>query len=147
MDSILHSLELNSTVFIQLAIFAVFYWIAKALFFNPVLGLFQVRYKRTVEDRIQADKMTEAALAKQAEYKARLDQERQAARKDYELKLEEVKREEAKLLAAARNDAKEITQKTMDELQRQNDSLRGQLALDVESFAQSIANQLLTRRS
>lgn len=147
MDSILHSLELNSTVFIQLGIFAAFYLTAKAIFFNPVLGLFQARYKRTVEDRAQAEKMNEAAQAKQSEYKTRLDQERQAARKDYELKLEEVKREEAKVLAGARAEAKEITQKTLDDLQRQGETLRGQLSLEVESFAQGIANQLLTRRS
>jgi len=145
-ESILHSLELNSTVFIQLGIFASFYLLAKALFFNKVSDLMQIRHKRTVEDRAQAEKMADAASAKQAEYKARLDAERVAARRDYDLKLEEVRREEARVISAARGEAKEINQRAVEALQKQGEGLRAQLSLEVESFAQGIANQLLTRR-
>jgi F0F1-type ATP synthase membrane subunit b/b' len=145
-ESILHSLELNSTVFIQLGIFASFYLLAKALFFNKVSDLMQVRHKRTVEDRAQAEKMADAASAKQAEYKARLDAERVAARRDYDLKLEEVRREEARVISAARGEAKEINQRAVEALHKQGEGLRAQLSLEVESFAQGIANQLLTRR-
>ncbi len=146
MDGILHSLELNSTVFVQLAIFAAFYFLSKALFFRPILGLLQTRYQRTVEDKARAEKLVEAAASKQAEYKARLDAERAAARKDYDLRIEEVKREEARILSVARAEAKDITQKASDELQKQAEAIRGQLALEVESIAQGVATQMLSRR-
>ena len=146
MGAILEQLGINQSIFIQIAVFAVFFLIAGPLFFQPYLDLLERRYQRTVEDKKAAQEMMEKASAKLEEYKKILADERAAARKDFEILVAAVKREESAIVAAARAEARDLTQKARDAVQAESEALRGQLSIEVESMAQGLANQLLARK-
>ena len=146
MSAILEQLGLDQTFFYQLAIFAVLFLILGQFYFKPFLALFEARHKKTVEDREAAERLMSQAEARLEEYKKRLAAERAAARKDVEDILNLAKKEEAALLAHAREEAKKITQEAADSVAAQGQALRKQLEVDVEGMAQSIYENLLSSR-
>ena len=145
-SAILEQLEINSTFFYQLAIFAVLYFVLSAVYFRPFLRLFEHRHQKTVADRDAAERLMAQANAKLDEYRARLAEERQNAKKEYEAVLAEAKKEEAALLAKAREEAKKITQEASDSVSRQREQLKAQLEADIEGMARNISEKLLSRK-
>lgn len=145
MGDILQQLGLDKTFFYLFFIFLVFFLILSNVYFKPFLKLFQMRHKHTVQDREAAEKMLAQADAKFADYQKRLHDERLEARADYERLLAEAKKQEAEILADARNEAKKITQETLESMQTQRDQVRKQLEGDVENIANAISDSLLVR--
>jgi F-type H+-transporting ATPase subunit b len=145
-SAILEQLELNSSFFIQLAVFAVLYFILSAVYFRPFLRLFEHRHQKTVADREAAELLMAQANTKFDEYKARLATERQAAKAEYEAAMTEAKKEENRILAQAREEAKKISQEAAESVSRQREQLKAQLETDVEGLARSISEKLLSRK-
>lgn len=146
MSAILEQLEINNTFFIQLAIFAVLFFILSAVYFKPFMRLFEARHQKTVADREAAERLMVQADAKFEEYKTRLAHERQAARKDFESALNEAKKEEASILAHAREEAKKITHEAAESVANQRNKLKAELEADVEGMARAISEKLLSRK-
>lgn len=146
MSAILEQLELNSTFFTQLAIFAVLFFILSRVYFRPFLSLFESRHQKTVADREAAERLVVQADAKFAEYKAQLTQERQAARKEYDTVISEAKKQEATILAHAREEAKKITQEAAASVAGQRGKLKAELEADIEAMARTISDKLLSRK-
>lgn len=146
MSAILEQLELNQTFFIQLAIFAVLFFVLSQTYFKPFLELFEARHKKTVEDREAAERLLQQAESRFEEYQRKLIQEKSIARKEYEEILTQAKKEEAALLSRAREEAKRITQEAADSVAAQRETLRKQLEADVEGLAQNISERLLSRK-
>src|SRR5262249_22730688 len=140
-SAILEQLGLDQTFFIQFGIFAVFFFIVGNIYFKPFLRLFEMRHKKTVEDREAAEKLMQQAEGKLEEYKRRLQDERAAARKEFEAVLNQAKKEEAALIAHAREEAKKITQEAAESVVKQRDQLRQQLEKDVDALAHSISEK------
>ena len=143
MSTILHQLGLNSSFFYHLGTFIVVFLIVGNGFFKPFLRLIQARHSATVKAREDAEKTLAQAQNKFEEYRARIQSERTLARKDYEDVLAEAKREEADMLARARAEAQQITQKTVEEIGRERARVRTELEADVERLAQQISETLL----
>ena len=146
MNDILEQLELNQTFFIQLALFAVVFLILSQVYFKPFLKLFDIRHQKTVRDREMADKLMADAKEKLESYRKRMADERSAAKKEYETVLAEAKKHEAEFLAKAREEAKKITQEAVDAISKQRGALKAQLEKDVEAFASTISEKLLSRK-
>ena len=146
MSAILEQLGLDQTFFFQFAIFAALFFVLSQTYFKPFLKLFEARHKKTVEDREAAERLMLQAQAKLEEYQQRLQNERAAARKEYEQIIANAKQEETRLLTHARDEAKRITQDAIDAIGRQKDELRKQLEVDVESLARNISERLLSRK-
>ncbi|MGK5087233.1 ATP synthase F0 subunit B [Bdellovibrionota bacterium FG-2] len=146
MSAVLEQLGLDSTFFIQFGIVAAVFFILSRSYFCPFLRLFELRHKKTVEDRESAEKLTQQAGLKLAEYTRRLSDERLSIRQEFEKVLAEAKHEESVLLAHAREDAKKITQEANDAILKQRDQLREALTKDVEKLAQDISDKLLSRK-
>jgi F-type H+-transporting ATPase subunit b len=145
-SAILEQLEINESFFTQLAIFAVLFFVLSAVYFKPFMRLFEARQQKTVKDRESAEKLVVQADAKFEEYKARLAQERQIARKEFEAALAEAKKQEAAILAHAREEAKKITQEAAESVAAQRNKLRAELEADVEGMARAISEKLLSRK-
>ncbi len=145
MSAVLEQLGLDSTFFIQFGIFAALFFILSRSYFRPFLHLFELRHQKTVEDRESAEKLVKQAEQKLTEYTRRLSEERLAIRQEFEKALAEAKKEEASLLAHAREDAKKITQEANDSILKQRDQLKEALNKDVEKLAQEISEKLLSR--
>jgi F-type H+-transporting ATPase subunit b len=144
--TILEQLGLDQTFFVQLIIFAVLFFFLRNLYFKPFLRLFDLRHKRTVQDKEAAEKLYTNAQTKLDEYKRRLAEERLAARKDYEAIIAEAKKEEAEIYARARAEAKQITQEAIASVNQQRDQLKNQLEAEVETLAKKISESLLLRK-
>jgi F-type H+-transporting ATPase subunit b len=145
-SAILEQLELNQTFFIQLAIFAVLFFVLKRAFFKPFLDLLEMRHKKTVEDREAAERLMSQAENKLEDYKNRLAAERAVARKNIDEMLMAARKEEAALLAEAREEARKITQEAADSAAAQGQNLSKQLELEVESMARAVSEKLLSRK-
>ena len=146
MNAVLEQLGLNSTFFVEFAIFVVLFFILSNVYFKPYLKLFQARHKRTVEDKEAAEKLMLQAQVKLDEYKRILLEERVAAKAELEKAIAEAKTHEAEQLAHAREEARRMTHQTFDEIEKQRQQLKKQLSADVESLGQSIAERLLSRK-
>ncbi|MFL5812658.1 MAG: ATP synthase F0 subunit B [Bdellovibrionia bacterium] len=146
MSAILEQLGIDSTFFAELVIFFVVFGVLSRFYFKPFLALFEARHKKTVQDREAAEKMMIDAQQKLEEYKQRLSAERAAAKKHYDTILEQAKKEEAEILARAREEAKKVTQEAADSVSAQREKLKAQLQSDVESLAQTISEKLLSRK-
>lgn len=146
MNAILEQLELNRTFFYQLALFAALFLLLRRVYFRPFLKLIELRHRRTTEDRETAEKLGLQAQERLEEYRRRMGEERAAARAEYDRILEAAKKEEAAILAAAREQAKRITQEAVDSVTRQRDDLKKQLELEVEVLARNISERLISRK-
>lgn len=147
MSEILEQLELNHTVFIQFALFALLFVLLGQIYFKPFLKLFEIRHKKMVEDKKSAEKLVDQANAKFAEYEKKLTEERILARKEYDALVLATKAEEAELISHARSEAKKITKEAFDSVASQREQLKRQLEVDVESIAQQVSKTLLTSLS
>lgn len=146
MSAILQQLGIDSTFYYQFGVFLVVFLVLSQFYFKPFLALFEARHKKTVQDREAAEKMMADAQAKLEEYKARLSQERQLAKKQYDALLDDAKKEESAILMRAREDAKKITQEAAEAVGAQREKLRTQLSEDVEQLAKTISEKLLSRK-
>ena len=146
MNALLDQLGLDNSFFLELAIIAVIFFFLANFYFRPFLKLFEFRHKRTIEDREAAERLMTQAQAKLEEYKRLLSEERLAAKKDYDLALQEVRKLEAELMAQAREEAKQITQAAADSVNQQREELKRHLDTDIESIAQSLSERLLSRK-
>lgn len=146
MNAVLVQLGIDHTFFIQLAIFTVVFVLLSQIYFKPFLKLFQARHQKTVQDREAAEKLMAQAESRFEEYKKRLADERLGARREYEAVIEQVKKDEAAALAAAREEAKKITQAAAESIGRQREELQKSLEADIERIAQQISERLLSRK-
>lgn len=147
MAAILDQLGMDRTFFYELAIFAGLFFVLSRLYFKPFMNLFEIRHKRTVEDREAAEKLLLEAEAKFEQYKKRLAEERLSARREYEAVVGQARKEEHELLNHAREEAKKILQDTNDAIHQQHEQLKKQLEADVETLANGISERLLSRKT
>jgi len=146
LSAILEQLGLDGSFFIQIAIFAVLFFVLTRVYFRPFMRLFELRHQRTVADRQSAEKLLSEADLKFEEYKKVIAQERAAARKDFEAVIQSARAEEAVIIGHAREEAKKITQTTAESMSGQKDELKRQLQGDVDVMAKVIAEKLLSRK-
>lgn len=146
MSALLDQFGLDNTFFVELGIFAVLFVLLSKIYFRPFLKLFEIRHKRTVEDREAAEKLLAQANSKLEEYKRLMTEERALAKKSYDAALAEAQKQEHEILSQAREEAKKIVQEAADSVSRQRDQLKKQLELDVEVLAQGISERLLSRK-
>ncbi len=146
MSEILEQLELNQSFFYQLIVFAVLFFFLSRLYFAPFMKLFEVRHKKTVEDREAAERLMQQAQDLFSEYSRRMSEERASARKEYEQAISSAQKEETEMLNRARDEAKKITQDAIESVSRQRQALRSQLEADIEGLAKTVSEGLLSRK-
>jgi F-type H+-transporting ATPase subunit b len=144
--AIIDQLGLDHTFLYQLAIFAALFFLLSKIYFKPFMNLFEIRHKRTIEDRAAAEKLLAEADAKFEQYKLKLSEERAAAKKEYEAVVALARKEENALLVHAREEAKKIHQEANDAIHKQREQIKKQLEADVESLANGISERLLSRK-
>ncbi len=146
MAAIIEQLGLDSTFFYQLVIFFVLFAFLGRVYFAPFLKLFQERHQRTVADREAAEAMLSQANQKFAEYQEKLAEARLRARRELEEALSVGQREEHEILARARDEAKRLTQATLQEVETERTRLRAALDTDAESLAKAIVDHLMVKK-
>ena len=145
MAEILAQLGIDQTFYIQFAVFVAIFLILPSLFFKPFQKLIEARHQKTVADRERAEELVKQANAKLEEFRTRMTEERTRARAEHERVISEVKAEEAKILGVAREEAKKITQASLEAIQTQTTALKRSLEADVEGLALQISDMLTKR--
>ena len=146
MNALLDQLALDRTFFVELALFAFLFLVLSQVFFKPYLELFEKRHKKTVEDRKSAEELLVQANAKIEEYKKLLQTERQAAREQMAKMVLEARQQESQILNQAREQARQITQEAAESVTAHKKQLRDYLESEVETLAQQVSNQLVSRK-
>ncbi|HAR42218.1 MAG TPA: hypothetical protein DCS07_06255 [Bdellovibrionales bacterium] len=146
MSAILEQLGLDGSFFIQVAVFAVLFFVLTRVYFRPFMKLFDLRHQRIITDRQAAEKLMSEADSKFEDYKNKIAQERAAARRDFESVIQAARADESAILGQARDEAKKITQSTAEAIAGQRDQLKKQLEGDVDVLATAIAEKLLSRK-
>ena len=142
---ILQQLGLDVTVFYQFALFTVLFLVIPPLFFRPYQRLIELRLARTVDDQKKAEDLTKLAQEKIREYREKISAERLKSRAEYEKFVSDLKVQESQILSEARVQAKEITQKTLDQLNQQSAQLKRSLEADVEGLSLQISDLILKK--
>ncbi len=143
LGSIIETFGLDSSFFYHIAIFLFLFFALKKLYFNPFLRLFEIRHKKTVEDRLAAEQLLKRADEKLKEYQTKVSEAHISAKKEFEKLMAEAKTVEDQALNSARNEAKKITQATVQELESQKEKVRSDLNQETGQFATKISEQLL----
>ncbi len=145
MAGIISQLGIDQTFYFEFAVFVAIFLIIPTLFFKPFLKLIETRHEKTVADRERAEELVKQANAKLEEFRTRMVEERTRARAEHERVITEVKAEEAKIIGVARDEAKKITQASLESIQNQSTQLKRALEADVEGLALQISD-ILTKR-
>jgi F-type H+-transporting ATPase subunit b len=144
--AILEQLGIDQTFYVQFAVFTAIFFVIPHVFFRPFQKLIESRHQKTVADRERAEDLVKQANAKLEEFKSRMAEERSRARAEYERVMTEVKAEESRILAEAREEAKKITQSSLEAIQSQSAQLKRSLEADVEGLALQISDMLMRRQ-
>jgi F-type H+-transporting ATPase subunit b len=144
-NELLEQLSLDQTFFIELALLAAIFFALSHLYFKPFLKLIQARHKKTIEDREAAERLSQQAQARLAEYQRMIHEEKVRVKMQLDAALLEARKQEEQILAKAKDEAKKITQEALSSVQNQRESLKEQIRTDVETLAQGISERLLSR--
>lgn len=147
MSEIVTQLGLDQTFFTQFILIAVLYAFLTTVYFKPFQKLLEKRHKKTVADRIEAERVLSELKEKLNEYEAQMSLAQKKARSRMDEILSEAKKKEAEILSAARNDAKNTTQAALTALTQEKDKIRKSLEAEVESIATQATSKLLLRQN
>ncbi len=142
----LNQLGLDHTLFIQLGIYVAVFALLSQIFFKPFLRLIETRHKKTIQDRESAERILAQAEEKLTVYTRRLEETKSEAKASYDRLIESAKKEEAEILSQARNEAKNITQEAVKNMEQQAAQIRKDLETEVDTMARSVTEKLLLRK-
>ena len=138
-------IDIDSTVFIQFALFLLLFFIANKWMFQPYLALRERRKAGIEGARAEAERMSAQADAKLADYDKQLVAARSRANEEGRKVRAEASAHEKDVTDKARAE----TQKTIDEAQTkmraETDAARAELMPQAETLARQMASRLLGR--
>lgn len=137
-------LGLNTTYFYQLGLFLVSFVVLRATFFGPITRLIELRHKRTVADNAEAEKLEQQNAVKIQEFKDRLSEVRQEIRAERDRAISEARKQDALLIAQAREEAKKLTQNAVAQAEAARDATLKNLGSEIDSLASSLTKKLLS---
>ena len=146
MQEVIAQLGLDSSLFVQVAVFSILFFILRSIYFRPFMRLFEIRRQRTAEDREAAQRLLAQATERLDKYRNSLQTERLAARKEIEQMIAEARKEEAEILSKTREETKQIAQEANERARIQYEQVKKSLEQEVEKIAQTITDKLLPRK-
>lgn len=139
------NVDLDLTFLGQMVVFAVLIIVLKPLLFDPVLGLFQEREKRTEGARGEARRMQEKAGELLREYEREMEKVHRVAAEERDRMRAETARLEAKELAEARAVADKIIEEGRQRIAEEIHEIKFDLGRNSERLAREIAGRVLGR--
>ena len=140
---ILASIGLDSTVFIQIAIFLVTYLFLSNFAFKPYFKAFEERKKRTVGNQKLAEEFTEQSMSLELEYESKareinfkqkglFDESRSKALHEYD-----------EIVNAARSKAQALLQENRDMISGELAKAKQEVQKEIPQISATIATKLL----
>lgn len=139
------TVDLDRSVFIQMALFAVLVVVLKPLLFDPMLRVFALREQRTDGAKAEARSMQERAADILIKYEGEVASARAQANQERDASRKETARLEAEILEEARRAADAITTAGRKAIGIEVSQLERELETQSGAFAQAIGSQVLGR--
>ena len=138
-------LDIDGTVFVQLAIFVITAIVLSRYLFRPYLEVKTARSSGTEGAKEEARRLQEEGAARMADYENRLSEARhQANQERSKLQAEAVKRD-GEITAAARNATQAALESARAKLETEAEATRQQLEPRAQEIGRSIARKILGR--
>lgn len=137
-------LGLNQTYFYQLGLFLVAFVILRATYFGPIARLIDLRHKRTVADNAEAEKLEQQNATQIQDFKDRLSVVRLEIRMERDKAIAEARKQDAQVIAQAREDAKKITQEAVAQAEAARSTALKSLGSEIDSLASGLTKKLLS---
>ena len=138
-------IDLDATLFVQMGIFFIAFFILKSLVFQPVMGLFDARDAAIDGARAEAKRMETEAADKRQSFEAELRKVSAAANEEREKLRNEAQRLARQLTEQARQQAAESQKSAKDRMDAQAATVRERALAEVPQLAKQIAGKLLGR--
>jgi F-type H+-transporting ATPase subunit b len=138
-------INIDGTLFINIGLWLVLFFILRGLLWRPMLRLITAREKGTQGSRDDARHLEADAKAKRAEFEAAQRRARAAAIEERDKLRAEGQKIEAQVLAEARETLGTELEKQRAELRVQRDALRTEMRAMVPALATQIATKILGR--
>jgi len=139
------TVDLDKSVFVQMALFAALVVVLKPLLFDPMLRVFALREERTVGAKAEARAMQERAADILARYDGALKQARSTAAEQRESHRKETAQLESQILEEARLAVETIMAAGRGRIIAEIETLQKDLAATSTGLAGEIGSQVLGR--
>ncbi|MBA7565533.1 ATP synthase subunit b [subsurface metagenome] len=137
--------ELNSTVWIQMANFLVLILILNFLLFRPVLKIIEKRNKRIEESKEGVRSLDETIERKMAQYEEKIRQARAEATVQRDKVKEEGAEQSKEMIGKVRGEISKKLEGFKAQLKKETDEARGSLREQTGTIAAEISEKVLGR--
>jgi F-type H+-transporting ATPase subunit b len=138
-------IDIDLTVVVQFVLFALLFFVAKALLFRPYMRLREQRKAGMEGARAEAVRMSSQADAALHDYEAKLAAARRKAAEESTKIRAEASAHEREVTGAARAKAVAAMDEAQATVRTQTEAARGELMPQADALARSIAGKLLGR--
>ncbi len=138
-------ISLNATLVVQLINFIVLLVILNALLYKPVLAKLREREARIKADRDKAEDLNRQVEEQDNRHQEELAKARQTAALERTALMDEAKKKEADILAAARSEASKIVESMKASIEKEAEEVRKSLRTEMTPLAKSITEKILGR--
>lgn len=138
-------IDLDASLFVQMAIFFVAFFILKSLVFRPTMALFEARDKAIDGAKAEAKQMQEEAAQKREHFEAELRKVSASANEERERLRSEAQKLARQLTESARSEAIGAQKAAKDRLDAQATEVRSAALAQVPAIARELTSKLLGR--
>jgi F-type H+-transporting ATPase subunit b len=138
-------IDLDGTIWVQLAIFAVAFLVFRPLFFRPMIALFEARENAIEGAKVEALRLQDEAAAESDEFDEEMRRIRLQAGEERDRLRAEGKRLERTVLDRVRQETNNQLAEADAKLEAEAKRLRNEIDLRVPALAKQIASKMLDR--
>jgi F-type H+-transporting ATPase subunit b len=138
-------IDLDGTIWIQLGLFAVAFFVFRPLIFRPMIALFEAREKAIEGSKLEALRLQDEASAESEEFDVEMRRLRLQAGEERDRLRAEGKRLERTVLDRVRDETDNQLAEADAKLKTEAAKLRREIERSVPALARQIASKMLTR--
>ncbi len=138
-------IDLDGTIWLQLGLFAIAFFLFRPLIFRPMVALFEAREQAIEGSKLEALRLQDEAAAETEEFDEEMRRLRLQAGEERDRLRAEGKHLERSVLDRVRQETEKQLAEADQRLAAQASKLRAEMQNDVPTLAKQIASKLLSR--
>lgn len=144
-SKILEVLEINSFVFLQMALVVILSFLTGKFLIKPIIRTFEERDNRTTVPMEKAREMLQEAEVKASEYEDRLKAANQESITRKRARIEEIVKSERRLIEEARSGSEKSIEEVNERISAEKDEALTLLREESQAIAKTIVEKILGR--
>jgi len=138
-------IDLDGTVFVQLIIFFIVFFLLRSLIFKPVLALFDAREQAIEGEKKKAEQMEKQADEKLDKYENEMRRLRDIANQERDKLRAEGQKLARDIAEKARGESNKLLNDSKSKLEAESKRIRDEVKVIIPGLARQIAGKLLDR--